>query len=185
MTKYRSVLPGPPTPVPYPPVPLPPAPPRRRWRTAAAVGAAMVCVFVAGAAGVLVGAHLSNTRPEPASQPPVVAAAPTSDQVRSATVDLCTRWAAGYRAMRVPQTTGFDLVPTINYISDALRDNLIADPGIRTSIVGSLGFMRQHAAVLSGEPPAGAIQPPPRGWQAEPANRAAQRVWDLCRAYRG
>jgi hypothetical protein len=83
-----------------------------------------------------------------------------------------------------PQNTGFDVVPTANYIADALRDNPAADTSIREAVTQSLKLLRAHVALASGEATAGAIQIP-QGWTAEKANAADQQVWDLCRAYGG
>lgn len=179
---------------PMAPVPLPPPPPSRRetngvrrgLATAGVVGAC-IAVLVSGVVGVYVGT-LTATKDQPAAQavqaPPSSPPTPTAEQVRSATVDLCTRFAAGYRAMPSPQNSGFDVVPTTNYIADALRDNPIADPSIRDAVTKSLEFLRNHAAALSREPSAGAIHVP-RDFKAAPANAADQRTWDLCRAYDG
>ncbi|MGV7303124.1 hypothetical protein PJK45_24120 [Mycobacterium kansasii] len=144
-------------------------------------------MFIAGIVGVYVG-NRTATRDQPAIQAapaaPASAPTPTAEQVRAATVDLCTRFAAGYRAMPSPQNTGFDVVPTANYIADALRDNPIADPSIRDAVTKSLALLRDHAAALSREPSAGAIHIP-QDWKAAPANAADQQTWDLCRAYEG
>ena len=97
--------------VPPPPpgaqIPLPPpAPPRRdrkgtgRGLAVAGVIAACVAVLVAGVVGVFVG-NLTATKDQPvqaAPASPTSAPTPTTEQVRAATVDLCTRFAAGYRA---------------------------------------------------------------------------------------
>ena len=180
MTSYQlpPVLPPAPA-LPYPPVPLPPSPPHRRWRTVATVGATAVCIFAAGVGGVMVGAHFNNARPE-TSKP--VAVAPTADQVRVATVDLCTRFAAGYRAMPKPPTSGADVIPTLSYITAALVDNPAADSQIRAAVAESLRVGRDQAAWLSHEPARGAIRPP-TDWEGLEANAADQRVWNLCRAY--
>lgn len=182
-----------PLPPPGAPIPLPPVPPRpgrsgsRRWPVVAGVIAACVAVLIAGVVGVYVGT-VTTTKDQQAVQaaPPSPSSAPTptAEQVRAATVDLCTRFAAGYRAMPSPQTSGFDVVPTANYIADALRDNSIADPAIRDAVAKSLQLLRDHAAALSREPSAGAIHIPP-DFKAAPANAADQRSWDLCRAYEG
>lgn len=174
------------------PIPLPPAPPRRggsrsrRGLVIAGVIAACVAVFVSGIVGVYVG-NRTATKDQPAVQAAPAAPSaptPTAEQVRAATVDLCTRFAAGYRAMPSPQNSGFDVVPSANYIADALRDNPIADPGIRDAVTKSLAFLRDHAAALSREPSAGAIHTP-QDFKAAPANAADQRTWDLCRAFEG
>lgn len=175
------------------PIPLPPAPDRRegqqsrRGPVVAAVIAACVAVFIAGIVGVYVG-NRTATRDQPTVQAAPAASAsaptPTAEQVRAATVDLCTRFAAGYRAMPSPQNTSFDVVPSANYIADALRDNPVADPAIRDAVTKSLALLRDHAAALSREPSAGAIHIP-QDFRAAPANAADQRTWDLCRAYDG
>ncbi|MFV1501381.1 hypothetical protein [Mycobacterium kansasii] len=153
----------------------------------AAVIAACVAVFIAGIVGVYVG-NRTATRDQPTVQAAPAASAsaptPTAEQVRAATVDLCTRFAAGYRAMPSPQNTSFDVVPSANYIADALRDNPVADPAIRDAVTKSLALLRDHAAALSREPSAGAIHIP-QDFRAAPANAADQRTWDLCRAYDG
>lgn len=182
-----------PPPLPGAPVPLPPVPPHggrkdvRRGLVVAGVIAACVAVLVSGVVGVYVG-NMTATKDQQASQaapvPPPSAPAATADQVRAATVDLCSRFAAGYRAMPSPQNSGFDVVPTANYIADALRDNPIADPTIRDAVTKSLQFLHDHAAALSREPSAGAIHIP-QDFRAAPANAADQRTWDLCRAYEG
>jgi hypothetical protein len=150
---------------------------------AAAVGA-FVAVLVVGLLGLYVGTRLmNNTAPQPQA-PQASAPAPTADQVHAATVDLCTRFAAGYRAMPRPQNTGFDVIPTVNYIADALRDNSAADASIRDAVSQSLRLLRGHAMLASGEPDHGAIQNPVN-WTVDAAAHADQRVWDLCRAYEG
>lgn len=163
-----------------------PAPPPRKRKgglIAAAIGGAAAIALAAGVVGGLIGNHMAGTTaaaPPPAAGPP----APTSEQVHAATVDLCTRFAGGYRALPSPQNTGFDVLPTANYIADALRDNPAADGSIRDAVTRSLALLRDHAASASGEPTRGAIQPPTH-WTAAAANEADQRVWDLCRAYEG
>jgi hypothetical protein len=150
---------------------------------AAAVGA-FVAVLVVGLLGLYVGSRLTNSS-APQQQPTQPSApAPTAGQVHAATVDLCTRFAAGYRAMPSPQKTAFDIVPTVNYVADALRDNAIADSAIREAVGKSLTGLREHAMLLSGEPDHGAIQNPVN-WTLDAAAHADQRVWDLCRAYEG
>jgi hypothetical protein len=172
--------PAPPATAPLP-RPLQPAPPRRT-RTALAVGVAAVSVFAAGAGGVAVGAHLStSTAPAP---PPATATAASVDQIRAATVDLCTRYATGYTALPESPSTAADVLPTLNYIGAALTDNPAADPQIRTAVTDSLNLDRGQAAHLSRTPAQGAIQPPPQ-WRGVEANAAAEHVTALCRAYRG
>jgi hypothetical protein len=184
----------------YPAAPgvLPPAPPtpqmpqfypapaprkRKGGLIAAVIGGAAAIALTAGAVGGLIGNHMAGTTaasPPPAAAPP----APTAEQVHAATIDLCTRFAAGYRAMPSPQNTGFDVLPTANFIADALRDNPAADGSIHDAVTKSLALLRDHAASASGEPTRGAVQPPTR-WTAAAANDADQQVWDLCRAYEG
>lgn len=161
----------------------------RRGFAVVAVIAGSIGVFVAGALGVYVGSRLTSTgtqqqAAQAASGPPTTVPIPTAEQVYAATVDLCTRFAGGYRAMPRPQNNGFDVVPTANYIADALRDNPAADTRIRDAVSESLAFLRGHIALASGAKTAGAIQIP-QDWTAEEANAADQRVWDLCRAYGG
>ncbi|WP_141098991.1 hypothetical protein [Mycobacterium avium] len=169
-----------------PPQFYPASPPRKRkgGLIAAAIGGAAAIALAAGVVGGLIGNHLAGTTaaapPPPAASPP----APTSEQVHAATVDLCTRFAGAYAAMPSPQNTGFDVLPTANYISDALRDNPAADNEVRAAIAKSLQLLRDHVAVISDARPQGAIQIP-GGWTAAVANEADQRVWDLCKAYGG
>lgn len=154
---------------------------RRVGMTVAVIGS----VFVAGLAGALVGTHIGST-PTPPAAP---STAPTSDQpspanVRTQTIDLCTRFAAGYAALPSPQNSSADVVPAADYISDALRDNPVADAGVRSAITESLRLFREHAAALSREPARGAIQPPTH-WTAATANAADDRVWSVCESYQG
>lgn len=177
-----AMPPAPPTP-PMPQFyPAPPAPRKRKGGLIAAViGGAAVVALTAGVVGGLIGNHMAGTTaapPPPAATPP----APTAEQVSAATIDLCTRFAAGYRAMPSPQNSGFDVLPTANFIADAIRDNPAADGSIRDAVTQSLTLLRDHAASASGEATRGAIQPP-TGWTAAAANAADQKVWDLCRAY--
>ncbi|MFL0286821.1 hypothetical protein ACJH6J_20225 [Mycobacterium sp. SMC-18] len=165
----------------YPPA-QPPRSPKGGLITAAIVGAAAIAL-TAGAIGGLIGNHMA-TGSAPAAAAPAAPPAPTTEQVHAATVDLCTRFAAGYRAMPSPQNTAFDVLPTANFIADALRDNSAADSTIREAVDKSLQLLRQHAAAASGEQTRGAIRPAV-GWTADAANNADQRVWDLCRAYGG
>lgn len=173
---------GPPSMPPLMAAPRPTKPgPRRGW-IAAGITAAAVAVFGAGAIGVVVGTHLASTRSSPATSESGTSTA-TAVQIREQTIDLCTRFAAGERAMPIPQRSGFDVVPSTNYIADALRDNPSADETIRAAVVDSLAGLRGHIADASGEPSKGAIQLPP--WSLDAARDADQRVWDLCRAYKG
>jgi len=164
----------------------PPAPPPRKSKggliTAAIVGAAAIAL-IAGGIGGLIGNHMA-TAPAPAAAAPATPPAPTAEQVHAATVDLCTRFAAGDRAMPTPQATGFDVIPSYNYISEALRENPDADSAIRDAVADSLRLYRDQASKLSHEPTRGAVQPA-IGWTASMANTADQRVWDLCKGYGG
>ncbi|EUA09734.1 hypothetical protein I545_5972 [Mycobacterium kansasii 662] len=176
-----AMPPAPPTP-PMPQFYPAPAPRKRKGANIAAViGGAVVAMLTAGLIGGLIGNHMAGTAaaaPPPAATPP----RPTAEQVKASTIDLCTRFAAGYRAMPSPQTSGFDVLPTANFIADALRDNPAADGSIRDAVTRSLALLREHAASASGEATRGAIRPP-TGWTAAAANTADQKVWDLCRAY--
>lgn len=157
-------------------------------RRAGMVAGVAVLVFVAGLAGVIVGAQIP---PSPTASPPAAAppsgpppAAPDPNQVRAQTIDLCTRFAAAYSSYPSPQKSAADVVPTANYISDALRDNQIADPGVRSAMTESLRQFRDHAAGFSREPAKGAVQPP-TGWTAAAANAADEAVWSACTGYQG
>lgn len=180
-----AMPPAPPTP-PMPPMPqfypAPPAPRKHKGGLIAAViGGAVVVALTAGVVGGLIGNHMAGTTaapPPPAATPP----APTAEQVSAATIDLCTRFAGAYAAMPSPQNTGFDVLPTANYISDALRDNPVANGDVRTAVTKSLQLLRDHVVVVSGERAEGAIQIP-GNWSASVANQADQKVWDLCKAY--
>lgn len=161
-------------------------PPRRGrtgWLVAGVLAAVIAAAVGAGAAGVVVGAHLNQ---EPAERvTPGSLAPPAPEAVQASTVDLCTRFAAAYVAMPAPQNTGYDIIPTVNYISDALRDNSVADREIRAAMTESVRLMREQAAALSREPARGAVQPPALPWNPDAANSAAKRVWNLCRGYEG
>lgn len=163
----------------YPPA-QPPRSPKGALITAAIVGAAAIAL-TAGAIGGLIGNHMASS---PAPAAPATPPAPTSEQVHVATVDLCTRFAAGDRAMPSPQNTGFDVIPSYNYVAEALRDNPAADSAIRDAVSASLKLARDQASHFSNTPAKGAIQPA-TGWTVEAANAADQRVWDLCKAYGG
>jgi hypothetical protein len=146
------------------------------------VAALISCVFGAGLAGVVVGHRMASTRtstPAPAASP----VQPSLDVTRAQTIDLCTRFAAGYAALPSPQTSAADVVPAANYIADALRDNPIADLGVRSGVTESLRIFREHAAALSREPARGAVQPP-TDWTAAAANAADDRVWSLCDGFK-
>jgi len=165
----------------------PPAPPPRKSKggliTAAIVGAAAIAL-IAGGIGGLIGNHMATAPAPAAATAPATPPAPTAEQVHAATVDLCTRFAAGDRAMPTPQATGFDVIPSYNYISEALRENPDADSAIRDAVADSLRLYRDQASKLSHEPTRGAVQPA-IGWTASMANTADQRVWDLCKGYGG
>jgi hypothetical protein len=175
--------------VPPPPMPLRPAKTKRHGSAlvAAAIGA-FIAVLIVGFVGLYVGSRLTNGTvgqqlPTEANAPNA-APAPSANQVHAQTVDLCSRFVAGYQAMPSPQNTGFDIIPTINYIADALRDNPVADNTIRTAVGASLTGLREHAMLLSREADHGAIQNP-TNWSLDTAAHADQRVWDLCKAYGG
>jgi hypothetical protein len=148
-----------------------------RW--AGVVTVLIACVFGAGFAGVIAGIHIGST-PVPTPAPP----SPTPDQIRSETVDLCTRFATGIRAMPSPQKSALDVIPTISYIAAALSDGPDADGEIRAAVLEDLRLAREQAAALTHEPPAGAIQSP-GGWTAAAGNDADEHVFKLCRAWRG
>ncbi|QIV79941.1 hypothetical protein [Mycolicibacterium frederiksbergense] len=176
-----AMPPAPPNPQMPPFYPAPAPRKRKGGLIAAIIGGAVAVALTAGVVGGLIGNHMAGTTtasPPPAATPP----APTTAQVSAATIDLCTRFAAGYRAMPSPQNTGFDVIPTANFIADAIRDNPSADGSIRDAVTQSLNLLREHAASASGEATRGAIQPP-TSWTAAAANDADQKVWDLCRAY--
>ena len=162
---------------------------RRNLLIVTVIGAAVIAVFIAGAAGVYVGPTLAGgtmtpTQAAAASPPRAATPAPTGGEIHEQTVDLCSRFVAGYQAMPAPQNNGFDIIPTINYIADALRDNPLANNEIRDAIGASLKNLRAHAMLLSHEADHGAIQNP-TGWNLGDAAHADQRVWDLCKAYGG
>lgn len=177
--------PGAAPPVPPTPPPFYPAPTPRKGKgglIAAVIGGAAAIALTAGVVGGLIGNQMAGSTvasPPPTATPP----APTAEQVHAATIDLCTRFAGAYAAMPSPQNTGFDVLPTANYISEALRDNPQADSDVRAAITESLDLLRDHVAVISGARAEGAIQIP-SGWTADAANDADQKVWNLCKAYR-
>lgn len=174
-------------PIPGAPVDLPPgAPPyspatnnRRTVRRTVGVATLLAAAFGMGLAGGLLGAHIN---PPPAPPVPAAATEPSAAEVRAETIDLCTRFAAAYAAIPSPQTASADMIPATNYVSEALRDNTNAEPGVREAVEESLRLMRQHSAALSHEKSRGAVQPP-NGFNAAPANAADDRVWDACYAY--
>jgi hypothetical protein len=149
---------------------------------AAIVGAAAIAL-TAGGIGRLIGNHIltgsaAQYSPQPVTAPP----ASTAEQVHAATVDLCTRFAAGYHAMPSAQNTAADVIPSLTYITQALNDDLAADGTIRNALTESLKLARDQASKLTNEPARGAIQPS-TSWTAAAANAADQKVWDLCRAF--
>lgn len=149
---------------------------------AAGVGVVAAACVVAGAAGVAVGfVHARSTPPLTAGT--AVSAAPASaEQVRAATVQLCTGYASAYAALPDGQSSPADVIPAAAAISTALRENPAADPQIRAAVTDSVRLLQVEAAWLSQVPAQGAIRP-----AADPQNRqgrvADQHVWDLCRAY--
>ena len=180
----RPSAPGSYTP-PLPPLPqaYPPPQPRKGKGgliTAAIVGVAAIAL-TAGGIGGLVGNHIAAGSAAQSS-PPAASSAPTSAQVHAATVDLCTRFAAGYHAMPSTQNTAADVIPSLTYITQALNDDQVADGTIRNALTESLKLARDQASKLTNEPARGAIQPSTT-WTSAAANEADQRVWDLCRAY--
>ena len=155
---------------------------RTRWPWIVAIAAALVAGAIAGGvAGVITGAHRARpvTTTSPAAPMP-----PTVEQVHAQTVQLCTAWAVGTRAMPIPQTRAIDVLPSINYIAAALAANPVADPGIRAAMTTDLALSRQQADALTNEPAAGAIQPA-TGWSADASNDSEENVFKLCRAYTG
>jgi len=172
-------------PPPLPPLPqaYPPPQPRKGKGgliAAAIVGAAAIAL-TAGGIGGLVGNHMAGGS-APQSSPPAAASAPTAEQVHAATVDLCTRYVAADRARPVPQNNGRDTMPSYLYVSEALREDLAADPAIRAAVTNAMRFQQDQIAYFSHEPAAGAIQPPV-AWSPEEATAASQKVWDLCKGY--
>lgn len=171
-----AMPPGPP----FYPVPAPRK--RKGGLVAAAVIGAAVVALTAGVVGGLIGNRMAGST---ASPPPAAAApTPTAEQVKASTVDLCTRFAAGYHAMPSPQNSDADVIPSLAYITQALSDNPLADSTIRQAMTESLKLARDQASKLTNEPARGAIQPATT-WTAAVANAADQKVWDLCRAYGG
>jgi hypothetical protein len=159
-------------------------PERTRWRWVVAIAAALIAGGVAGGiAGVIAGAH--TTRPAvPATARPAPAPAPNGEIRAAATVDLCTAYAVGTRAMPIPQTNAIDVLPVINYINAALAADQAADPEIRAAVAADLALTRRQAGALTHEAPAGAIQPG-TGWTADASNDSEETVFKLCRAYTG
>lgn len=158
-----------------------PAPRKRKGGPIAALIGGAVVALTAGVVGGLIGNHMAGTTaaaPPPVAEPP----APTAEQVHAATVDLCTRFAAGYHAMPSPQNSDADVIPSLTYVTQALSENPFADSTIRGAMTESLKLARDQASKLTNEPARGAIQPATT-WTAAAANDADQKVWDLCRAY--
>lgn len=181
----RPSAPGSYMPPPLPPLPqaYPPPQPRKGKGgliAAAIVGAAAIAL-TAGGIGGLVGNHMAGGSAAQSS-PPAAASAPTAEQVHAATVDLCTRYVAADRARPVPQNNGRDTMPSYLYVSEALREDLAADPAIRAAVTNAMRFQQDQIAYFSHEPAAGAIQPPV-AWSPEEATAASQKVWDLCKGY--
>lgn len=178
---YPPAQPG----LPAPPQALPSGHPGTGRRRAGLVATVIVSILGAGLAGVLVGTQTGSTStPTPAAAPDPAPPSPTTDQIRAQTIDLCTRFAAGYAMLPSPPRTAADIGPAANYIADALRDNASADPTIRTAIAESLRLYRDRAAMVSREPARGAVQPP-TNWNADTANAADNRVWSACDSYQG
>jgi len=164
------------------PPPLPNRGPRSGLITAAIVGAAAIAL-TAGGIGGLIGNRMAAGFAAQSSPPSTApSAAPSAEQVRAATVDLCTRFAAANRAMPVPQNNGFDVIPSYTYLSEALQENPSADGAIRAAVTDSLRLARDQIAHFSHEPASGAIQPA-TNWSAAAATAASQKVWDLCSTY--
>lgn len=160
--------------------PYPSANRRRPARRAIGVIALLAAALGMGLGGGFIGARIGAPA---APKPPVAAAAePSAAEVRAQTIDLCTRFAAAYAAIPAPQTTSADIIPAANFVSDALHDNVDADPAVRDAVEESLRLMRQQSAALSHEQARGAVQPP-NGFRAAPANAADDRVWDRCYGY--
>ncbi|GFP46247.1 hypothetical protein LAUMK7_01589 [Mycobacterium kansasii] len=154
-------------------------------RRAGLIAAVVVSVFGAGIAGVIVGAHISSAPGGRAAESSTAAPpSPSPEQIRTQTIDLCTRFAAGYAMLPSPPKTAADIGPAANYIADALRDNGFADHAIRTAIGDSLRLYRDRAAMVSRESAQGAIQLP-NSWTPDAANAADDRVWSLCHQYQG
>lgn len=176
-----SMPPAPPVPQMPPYYPAPAQRKRRGGLVATVIGVAAVTALTAGVVGGLIGHHIASTTATPsppAATPPV----PTAEQVHAATVDLCTRFAAGYRAMPSPQKSSADVLPSYSYISEALSDNAFADKAIRDAVSDSLKMARDQISNFSDQPQVGAIEPN-KTWTAETANAVDQHAWDLCKAY--
>jgi len=135
--------------------------------------------------GVLGGAVVVGTHAAPS---PVVQqsapSAPTAEQVRAETVDLCTSWATAYLAMPMPQTTAMDVLAPTLYIDAALRRDTAADTHVRSAVAHQLRLMADQAAALSHSATHGAVQPP-AAWSVDAANAADAAVWHVCHGYSG
>jgi hypothetical protein len=145
--------------------------------------AAFIFGVAGGTVGVVVGTHIADN----AAAKPTVAPAPpppAPELVRAQTINLCTRFAAAYAAVPVPQNSAADIVPATNYIADAVRDEAVADPAIRSAVATSLRLFQDHASKLSREPVRGAIQPA-TSWTAAADNDASDQVFSLCSSYQG
>ena len=156
----------------------------RRCRGLKRVAVVTCLLSVGAAAGLIAGTQIwgrSGSDHPAASNPP---AAPSAAQVSAQTVDLCTRFAAGYDALPKTQSNPAAVLPTVSYIGAALNENAVADAGIRAAVANSVRGLQIEAAWLSHEPARGAIRPPVDPQDAQ-GNAADQRVWDLCRAYKG
>lgn len=159
-------------------------------RRAGMVAGVAVLVFVAGLVGGIVGAQITSS---PAASPPTAAAPPSGpppatpdpNQVRAQTIDLCTRFAAGYAMLPTPPKTAADIGPAADYIADALRDNGFAEPAIRTTVSDSLRLYHERAAMLSKAPAQGAVQAPSGSWSPAAADAADDAVWSACHGYQG
>jgi hypothetical protein len=152
---------------------------RSGWWITAVVIAAFFSGIAGGSVGVLVGTHTRQT----AAPVEHTASTPSPAEARAQTFDLCTRFAGAYAAMPDTQTTGLDVIPTVNYIADALRDNPVADPQIRAALNNEVRLMREKIAAFSREPQHGAVQAPPLPWDATELRINSGRTWDLCENY--
>src|SRR5277367_2977545 len=94
-----------------PPIPLARHENPRRHITAFVAIGACASVFTAGALGVVVGSHMANT-PKPTATSTVPP--PSAALIQAQTVDLCTRFAAAYAAVPVPQNDAADVVPEVS-----------------------------------------------------------------------
>ena len=173
-----------------PPYPMAPPPQARRQfngkRRAVLSVAVLLAVFGAALIGVIAGTHIASPSPKipPASALDASPPAPSSEAVRTQTVDLCTRFATAYAAIPTPQNAAADVVPAANYVAEGLRDNADADADVRKAVIESLRMLQDHGAALSREPSRGAVQPP-TNWTAAAANAADDQVWAACYGYKG